>query len=86
MGKTILFGLIWFVAFSAIILAVIGGAIGYSVGSQYPDNSAACYDAIRVAARQAGVKYRPLILTGAALLSAMGSVAGILPGTKRQSA
>ena len=86
MGKTILFGLIWFVAFTVIILAVIGGAIGYSVGSQYPDNSAACHDAIRVAARRAGAEYRTLILAGAALLSAMGSIAGVLPGTRRHSA
>lgn len=83
MGKTVVFGLIWFVVITFIILAIVGGTIGIVVGSRYPDFSSEGYAAISVAARAAGAKYRWLILTGAALLSAMGTIAGILPGTKR---
>jgi hypothetical protein len=86
MGKTILFGLLWFVVISFVLCVIIGGVAGYSAGSHYPDGSEAGFEAARMVGYQVGRQYRLLILAGAALLSAMGSVAGVLPGTKQRSA
>jgi amino acid transporter len=86
MGKTILFGLLWFVVIYFVLCVIIGGVAGYSAGSHYPDSSEAGIEAARMAGYRVGRQYGLLILVGAALLSAMGSVAGVLPGTKQRSA
>jgi hypothetical protein len=86
MGKTILFGVLWFVVIDIVISFSIGAVVGYSAASHYPTNYEAGFEAAKMAGYRVDREYGPLILAGAALLSAMGTIAGVLPGTRRRSA
>jgi hypothetical protein len=79
--KKFLMGIVWFVVLY-LGLCFLGGAVlasqisidDYSSIDAYND---ACYEA----GVRAGAKYRPYLLAIPALLAAIGSIAGVLPGT-----
>jgi hypothetical protein len=86
MGKTILFGVLWSVVICFVISFSIGVVVGYSAASHYLNNPEAGIEVAKMAGYRVVRDYGLLVFAGAVLLSAFGSVAGILPGTKRRAA
>jgi hypothetical protein len=84
--KRALIAFLWFVVIYLVACGVIGGVAGGIAGSQHSNSIAAAQQAGQFAGAQAVSENRLLIVAGAILLSAMGSVAGVLPGTKERSA
>jgi hypothetical protein len=81
--KRVLFGLIWFFAFSIGGIAAMGAVAGYkSANTNQASNFA---DGVRVgeaAGRDVGAKYGAAVILGALFLAAVGTAARVLPGTK----
>jgi hypothetical protein len=84
--KRALFAFLWFIVIYFVVCGVLGGVAGGIAGSKHPESSTAAHQAARIAGARVVRENRLLILAGAVLLSAMGSVAGVLPGTGERSA
>ena len=79
--KRFLFGLLWAVVFYFVFCAVVGGIAGGQAGGKLKDSRAASAAGAKAGA-EATQRWLPSILGGSVVLAAVGSVAGILPGTK----
>lgn len=79
MVKRLLFGLLWFVVLYLLACCITGGIAGGITGSQDPAN--ATFGAGAKAGAEAVSALRGYLLAGSVLLSALGTWAGILPGT-----
>jgi hypothetical protein len=79
--RKVCFGFVWFIAFYLIICMVAGGIAGAAAGSEHTSVEAA-----QRAGAEAGAKivheYQGYMLALAAMLAAMGSIGGVLPGTR----
>ncbi|HEV2968960.1 MAG TPA: hypothetical protein VGY55_03155 [Pirellulales bacterium] len=84
--KKVLFAFLWFVVLYFVACFLIGAVAGGIAGSHHPESVAAAQQAGMIAGARAVSEYRLLIVAGAMLLSAMGSVAGVLPGTRERTA
>ena len=81
--KRVLFGLIWFFAFSIGGLAAMGAVAGYTAART--TNASNLADGVRVgesAGKDVGAKYGAAVILGALFLAAIGTAARVLPGTK----
>jgi predicted phage tail protein len=92
--KRIAFGIIWFFVFW-LGAGMIGGGIAGILAQSHTSTPAAAnqtfsegysrgYEVGQVAGREFGRKYGLLILGGALIVSIAGTVAGVLPGTRRK--
>ena len=87
--KRVAIGIVWFVAlwFGTLVVgsSIAGGIAGSKVNAV---SGADGYTKGQVAGRNAGAEfgrnYGSIILFGAALIAIGGTIAGILPGTKRK--
>jgi hypothetical protein len=81
--KRVRFGLIWFFAFSIGGLATMGAVAGYTAANKA--NASNFSEGVRVgdaAGRHVGAKYGAAVILGALFLTAIGTAARVLPGTK----
>jgi hypothetical protein len=88
--RRILFGIIWFLAFAFLGLAIPGMVIGVTAGSKIQASSFSAGASKGGAAglkagSDFGDKYRGIIILGALALSIVGTVGGVLPGTRRRT-
>lgn len=84
MIKRIVVGVIWFVAFY-VFASVVGGGIAGGVAASKLGKNANAQTGAAAGARageEFGKKYGMFILFGSAALAGIGTVAGILPGTR----
>lgn len=81
--RRVLFGLLWFVliAVSALLLSSVFVAV---TGCPETDEFAVGYDCGKTISDAFMARYRLPIILGALLLSIAGTVAGVLPGTKKR--
>lgn len=90
MIRRLLFGTFWFVIFSLALLVIGGGIAGAIASSETPatgEGFRAGYSRGYETGAAAGIEFRErygwVVLTIAGLLAAGGSIAGILPGTRK---
>lgn len=79
----VLFGLIWFLAFSIGGIAAMGAVAGYT--SATATKAGDVSEGVRAgeaAGRDVGAKYGGFVILGALFLAAVGTAARVLPGTK----
>jgi hypothetical protein len=81
MLKKIAFGIVWFVVLYIGICMVGGFILAARISPDDYASVEAHTQACREAGYEAGVKYGGYILAFSALLAAIGSIAGVLPGT-----
>lgn len=89
--RVLIFGLFWFAIFWGALTVICGGIASSSTTGAPPVGTAVQRGgnvAERVNNYAAGAdfneRYRVWITTGAAVLAAAGTLAGILPGTRRK--
>ena len=81
--KRVLFGLIWFFAFSIGGLATMGAVTGYVAANRAnASNFSEGFRAGDATGRHVGAKYGTVVILGALFLAAIGTAARVLPGTK----
>lgn len=85
------FGCFWFAVFWVGLSVICGGVAGSIAGSKGPAPGAGFkqgysqgYEAGLVAGAEFRERYGHYVIIGAALLAAAGTLAGVLPGTRRQ--
>ena len=77
------FGLLWFVLFTFVALMVGGMVVALNACPETEDFSVG-FDCGKMAAEQFKENYRLPIVAGVLLLSIIGTVTGVLPGTKKR--
>jgi len=83
--KRALFGVIWFFALTLFGLIGAGAVVGFTVDNKVPAvNFADGYAKGRAAGEEFRRNYGGVIVLGALALSIAGTVAGVLPGTRRR--
>lgn len=91
--KKVAFGILWFVVLWIGADAIGGGIVGFGASRASPDvanaktaseRSSRGYDVGRVAGEEFDRKYGALILSGALLVSIIGTATNTLPGTRRK--
>jgi hypothetical protein len=84
--KRALFGVIWFFALTLFGLIGAGAVVGFTAGNKIQAVSFADgYAKGRTAGEEFGRNYAGVIVLGALALSIAGTVARVLPGTRRRS-
>lgn len=76
------FGIVWFVVLYFAGCMVAGGIAGGIAGSEKHASVEAAQQAGAEAGAKAVTEYHVYIIAMAALLAAMGCIAGVLPGTR----
>jgi hypothetical protein len=80
--KRVFFAFVWFVVIYFVTCMIVGGIAGGIAGSKHPNDMATAQRAGGIAGAKAVEENRLIILLEAVLLTALGTVAGVLPGTK----
>ena len=80
--RRLLFCLLWFVLFAVVALMVSGLAVALSCPET--EEFSVGYECGKAATEQFMGKYRLPIVAGALLLSVAGTLAGVLPGTRKR--
>jgi len=81
--RRLVFCLLWFVLFAVVALMVSGIVVSLNACPGTEEFSAG-YDCGKLVSEQFMAKYRLSIVAGALLLAIVGSLAGVLPGTRRR--
>lgn len=81
--RRLLFFMLWFVLFTVLALIISGIVIALNSCPDAEEFSVG-YDCGKLASEQFMAKYRLPMVVGIFLLSLTGTLAGILPGTKKR--
>jgi hypothetical protein len=81
--RRLLFCLLWFVLFAFVALMVSAMVVALN-GCPETEEFSVGYDCGKMASEQFMSKYRLPIIIGTLVLSVVGTLAGVLPGTKKR--
>lgn len=79
--KKLGFGIVWFLALSMGAIIVGGAIVGGMAGAENPENAQAAGEA---AGQAFGEAYSGMIFLSAFIIAVLGSIFGLLPGTKSE--
>ncbi|KAB8195623.1 hypothetical protein FKV24_004965 [Lysobacter maris] len=82
--RRVLFCLLWFVLLAFVSLTVAGMVVALNTCPETEEFSVG-YECGRMASEQFMARYRLPIVLGALLLSVAGTLAGVLPGTRKRA-
>lgn len=83
MGKKFAFGFVWLMVIYLVSCMLLGAFAGAVAGVENPQNAS---EAGRLAGARIVEEWRPYLVAGALLLSALGTATGVLPGTRNAKA